>query len=372
MTSTPPEARSARPRSSWRIFAPTAAFAVLVAVYSVYWYMAAGRMRATIEEFAASPAGNVAVAWNSLSISGYPYRFEASFAAPSIRAPLAPEAWEWSAAGLEADFLPYNFRHVVLKIDGEQVLKYRDVGGIAPRHHIWHIASRGSWASYVAIKDAPIGRIAIDIDDLVARHDGDGRADKLRIAADRLQLHAQPAEPDNGASAAANRPELANYDVALQGNDVTVGNAEASAVLGDRIALFGAQMRLKNLPRSVHASAVEISRQWLAEGGKLAVSDLAIKWGPLDLWAQGEVTLDAGMRPEGRFDAAIADYSKLIGALVKARVVSERDGRLALVGMGLVAQLQNDKSGRVHVPVIMKDGKLFLGPMMIARLEPLF
>lgn len=353
MTSTPPEANVAR-RSSRRIFWPTAALAVGVAIYSGYWYVVAGKVRAAIEGFAAAPAGSVAVDWRDLSISGYPYRIAATFAAPVLRAPGAPEAWEWSAPSVEADLLPHDLRHVVLKVEGEQILKYRDAAG----SHVISATSKGTWASYVEVPGAPVGRIAVDIDDLVAGRDG-GAGASARFAAGRLQLHAQPA----GA---------ASYDVALQGDDVNASHFTAASALGPAIALVSAQMRLKDLPRSAHASFVEVSRGWLAEGGVLAVSDLAVKWGPLDLRARGELTLDAERRPQGRFDAAFADYDALIEALAKAKVVRERDAELALAGLGLVARLQNDEEGRVHVPVLMNDGKLFLGPLLVARLDPLF
>lgn len=353
MTSAPPEADAGR-RSSWRIFWPTVALAAGVVLYSGYWWVVAGKVREAIEGFAAAPAGNLAVGWRDLSISGYPYRVAATFAAPVVRAPSAPEAWEWSAPSVEADLLPHDLSHVVLKVEGGQILKYRDVDG----HHAVSLTSKGTWASYVEVPGAPMGRIAVDIDDLVARRDG-GVGASDRFAAGRLQLHTQPA----GA---------ASVDVALQGDDVDAGHFAAAPVLGPAITLISAQMRFRALPRNTHASAVELARGWLAEGGALAVSDLAVKWGPLDLRAQGELTLDAERRPQGRFDAAFADYEDLVAALVKAKAVRERDAALALAGLGLVAQLQNDEEGRVHVPVLMNDGKLFLGPLMVARLEPIF
>jgi hypothetical protein len=363
MTTTPPEA--GRAPSRWRIFGPTLVLMVGVAVYSAYWYVVAGKVRTAIEDFAATPADNIVTSWSGLSISGYPYRIEAGFDAPSIRAPLAPEAWEWSAGRLSADFLPYNLRHVVLKIDGEQLLKYRDVSGAVPRSHVLRANAEGTWASYVDLPGAPFGRLAIDIDNVVAIRDGDRKAG--RFAAKRLQLHTQPAE-----TGAPPSPTAASYDVAIQADEVTAAPGDATRVLGDRIDLVAAQARVGNMPKSPRASLVEIGRQWLAEGGTLAVSDLAIKWGPLDLWAEGQLTLDARHRPEGRFDAAFANYQGLIEALRQAKIISDKDARLAVVGLGLFAQLQGDKSGRVHVPVVMKDGKLFLGPLVVSRLDPLF
>jgi hypothetical protein len=378
MTDTPTPAPAAKPRTPWRIFVPAIGVGIALGLYSTYWYVVAEKTRGFFESFAASAhPGDIAVGWNDLSISGYPYRAAVTPTAPAATAPQAPEDWSWQAESLEADFLPYNLRHVVLKVDGEQVLQYRDVSGPHPRRHVVQATAAGTWASYVDMKDAPFGRLAIDIDNLVAvRDDGitdRGRKSGERFAAGRLQLHMRPSEE---AAPVAATPVLVsdagNYDLALQGNDMAIDRADAMPVLGSEIDLIAVQARLRNVPRNKSASLVELSRGWLQRGGSLAVSDLRIKWGPLDMWAQGELTLDDQARPKGNFDAEITDYAGLLAALVKAHVVDERDAKLALVGMGLIAQLQGTPEGRLRVPVVMNEGKLYLGPLMVAKLEPVY
>ncbi|MGB3811169.1 MAG: DUF2125 domain-containing protein [Parvibaculum sp.] len=378
MTDTPPSALAAKPRTPWRIFLPAIAIGITFGIYSTYWYVVTEKLRGSIEAFAekAHP-GDIAVGWNELSMSGFPYRIAASFVAPVATAPQAPEDWSWQAESLEADFLPYNLRHVVLKIGGEQVLQYRDVSGPKPRRHTIRANAEGTWASYVDVKNAPFGRLAIDIDNLVALRDEDGaargRQSGERLAAKRLQLHIRPSEdtaPDGKAAVLAT--DAGSYDFALQGDDMEIEQAAAMPVLGSQISLFAVQARLRNVPANRRASLVELSRDWLQQGGTLAVSDLRIKWGPLDLWAQGELTLDDQARPKGNFDAEFVDYAGLLAALVKAKVVSERDAKLALVGLGLVAQLQGNGEGRLRVPVIMNEGKLYLGPLVVAKLDPVY
>lgn len=368
MTTTPPEAAKLAPRSRWRIFGPTLALVVLAAVWSVYWYVMAGKTRDFLEAFATSHhTGNITVGWGELAISGYPYRIEATFTAPGIAAPLAPEAWSWSAPSLEADFLPYSLRHVVLKVDGEQVLQYRDDARNGGRAHVVRATAEGTWASYVDVPGAPFGRLAIDINNVVAQKDGDLPNTGERFAAGRLQLHTRPSEETKGADAVP----VASYDVALQGNDMAIDAADAPRVLGSEIELFAAQARLKNAMPTPNASPAEFARAWATRGGVLTISDMQVKWGPLDMWAQGELSLDAQARPQGRFEAAIADYAGLLKALVDAGVVSERDARIAQVGLGLVAQFQGDQAGRVRVPVVVTEGKVFLGPVLVARLQPI-
>ena len=91
MTSTPSEAPLRKPASRARIFLPAISLAILAAIYSVYWYVMAGKTRDFLEGFASQhQSGDVAVNWSGLEISGYPYRVEANFTAPAISAPNTP------------------------------------------------------------------------------------------------------------------------------------------------------------------------------------------------------------------------------------------------------------------------------------------
>ena len=375
----PPAPNSTKkPRPPLRVFLPVIGVAVILAIYTAYWFIAADKLRKGITDFVAeAKADSMAFAWNDLSISGYPYRIELSFTKPVAAAPKTPENWSWSANSLEVDFLPYNLRHLVLKVDGDQELHYSDVGN-HPRHHIIRARAEGTWASYVALKNEPFGRVAVDVKALKATRDAKEienitGADIEYLNAGRLQLHMQPATTTGSALMPVSLPATTgNYDIAFQGDDISLSPNNTTRVLGNHVEVITAQARLRKVPRGRSASLVELSRDWLANGGRLSVSDLRIKWGALDLWAQGELTLDAQARPKGRFDAEITDYAGLLAALVKAGVIREKDARLANAGMGLVAQLQGKSDGRISVPVVMNDGKLFLGPLFITRLDPVY
>lgn len=376
MTHTPPEATAKKPRPPLRVFLPMIAVGVTFALYSLYWFIVADKLRTSFEAFAKTAhPGGVAVGWTDLEISGYPYRIAATLSAPVATAPQAPEDWSWQAESLEADFLPYNLRHVVLKIGGEQLFTYRDVSGPAPKNHTLRAtAAGGTWASYVDVPGLPVGRLAIDIGNLVAELDGAPQsAPSERFAAGRLQLHLRPAEETVKTGEAPILASLAgSYDLALQGDDMAFDRADALPVLGSKIGLIAVQARLRNVPRSEHASFVEFSRNWLQRGGTLAISDLVVKWGPLDMWAQGELTLDAEARPKGTFQAEVANYPALLDALVKAGLVKARDAQLAKVGLGLFSELQGTGENRIRVPIAMTDGKLYLGPLFVSKLDPVY
>ncbi|MGB6085995.1 DUF2125 domain-containing protein, partial [Parvibaculum sp.] len=186
------------------------------------------------------------------------------------------------------------------------------------------------------------------------------------LTARRLQLHARPSLNDI--------EELipASYDMAVQAENVVMERTVPLPVLGGNIELLMAQTRLRNLPETRHASIVELLRAWQAAGGTLAISDLIVKWGPLDLTASGELSLDARNRLAGRLDARVSDFEKLVETMVREGVVKEEEARIALAGLVLISQFQGRRSNEVQLPIIFREGRLFLGPLAVAELRPIY
>ena len=132
------------------------------------------------------------------------------------------------------------------------------------------------------------------------------------------------------------------------------------------------QARLRDVPGTRHLSAIELLNAWRDTGGTLSISDLIVKWGPLDLTASGKLSLDAQNRPEGRLDARVTDFKNLVDAMAQEGIVKEDEARIALAGLVLVSQFQGNRSGDVLVPVIMDKGRIYLGPLAIGNLTPLY
>lgn len=358
----PPPERKKR----WGIFLPTIGFLLLVAAYTVYWFIVAGEVRKGVEAFAARGEQGLEVSWGTFAVNGYPYRIEAGFTSPAARAPGAPEAWEWRGEAAEFALLPYNLRHVIVNLRGLHILSYRDLTAAPPVRNEARATASAAWGSYVDVEGAPFGRLAIDIEELDARHRRGATNTDDALTAKRFQLHTRPAEDDvTGAIPGS-------YDVAVQADGILLEGAQKMPALGQAVEKVAAQARLRDLPETRHVSLVELLREWQATGGTLSISDLIVKWGPLDLTAFGELKLDAGHRLEGQFDAKVTDFEGLLDAMVRDGLVDERDARVALAGLVLVSQFQGNRTDEVRVPVIMREGQLYLGPLAVAKLEPLY
>lgn len=360
------EATARKSGTHWGIVLPAVALGALVVLYTVYWFAVADEVRKSVEAFSARGEEGLVTGWKDFSVGGYPYRIEAGFEIPTASAPDAPEAWEWRGERAAVALLPYNLRHAVLTLGGEQVLRYHDVRTATHTNNELRAKAGTARASYVDLPESPFGRLAIDIENLDAIHIQGTAGLEDSIAAKRLQLHTRPATDETGS------PITASYDIAIQADGVAVDSSEVVPVLGNGMDLLLIQARLRDLPGTRHVSAVELLQAWRANGGTLALSDLIVKWGPLDLTASGELALDAQNRLEGQLDARVADFEGLLDAMVRDGVVKEDEARIALAGLVLVSQFQGNRSDEVRVPVIMQEGRLFLGPLAIAKLEPLY
>lgn len=355
-----------RPRR-WHIFVPTIAIVVLVAIYAVYWSAVSREVRAALEDFRISPQHGLIAGWGDLTVGGFPYRIEARFAAPALSAPTTPEAWAWKGEAAEVALLPHNLRHVIVNLRGKQELRYRDLSTARSSENILHTTAEGAWGSYVDMPGAPFGRLAVDVENVEARHRRGANGIDDRIDAKRLQLHLRPAPADT-----ATDTHTAHYDIAVQGDGISLGLAQPVPILGMDIRRLMAQARARNLPNVERLSAVELLERWQAAGGALAISDLIVQWGPLDMMASGELTLDAANRLQGRLDAEIADFEGLLAAMARDGLVREREARIALAGLIMVSQFQGSEPGRVRLPITMNEGRLYLGPLPVAELLPLY
>lgn len=350
----------------WGIAGPALALIALVALYTVYWLSVTGEIRKQVEAFAAQPQQGLVADWDEFSMRGYPYRIEAAFTQPAASAPDAPEAWEWRSERASIALLPYNLRHAVLTLGREHLVRYREPLRAGFSQNEIRATAGKAQASYVELKDMPFGRLAIDVNDLDAQHirGASGKSDRAKLT--RLQLHTRPSVND--------RDDLipAAYDFALRAEGVTVESEHRVPVLGNDVSHLLMQARLRDVPATRHVSAIELLDAWRDTGGTLAISDLIVKWGPLDLTASGELSLDVQNRPQGRLDARVTDFKSLVDAMAQEGIVKEDEARIALAGLTLVSQFQGNRSDEVLVPVIMDKGRLYLGPLAVGRLAPLY
>lgn len=349
----------------WSLILPFILLALGAVTYSIWWFTVIDRVEAAISKWQAEQATNgISVSWDSLETGGYPYRIRVDVAGGRINAPDAPRAWTWEADSLSAQTLAYKLNHVIVDIPGSQRVHYSEQREGAEQKFTLNLTSDVFWASFID-ESAEEQRLSADIQNLSvtrARQTDEGSVLAGGAAAGRLQLHGRPSPDITGTA----------FDIALKGQDISWVDLGDATWAGSDIAHLEAQTRITDLPENFPEALATLLPDAAANGTKLAVSEFALEWGPIEMTGQGEVSLDSLGRPEGRFRTSVGNLDGLIDALVNAGIVSQQSARLAFAGMVALSSMQGEERGRVRLPVAMKDGVLFLGPIAAARLEPVY
>ncbi len=115
----------------------------------------------------------------------------------------------------------------------------------------------------------------------------------------------------------------------------------------------------------------QIAEAWAHAGGRLMVDHAALRWGPLDARGAGSGGLDAALQPFASGTLHLSGYAEAIDALARAGTIGRNDARVANTLLGLMARPVADGPATVDVPLTLQDGRLSMGLVPLARLQPL-
>lgn len=355
---------------SWGIYLPTIALVLFVGLYWLFWNHMAGVLQTRVEDFRKNGDGTGLVSeWESFNVSGFPYRMQGLFVKPQLSDPETPSNWRWAGEKLTVALLPYNLKHIILLPEGEQTLHYFSGAGTASRQHTLRLTTGNARASYVVVPGS-FGRIAVELeklrlsDGLTELEDESGAAPLMGLDADRAQFNLQPAsEPDSAPGDA---------DVALQLENARFDFLSDNPIFDSPLDFVGVEGQVRNFPIQPETDIQGVIRQWAEAGGSVEINALSVKWGTLDAMATGQLHLDTLHRPEGVLDAEFINPEAFVKTLVEKGVVLRQNASFALAGIQAISKFQGATDGRVKLPVIFKDGKLYLGPLKVSTIDPLY
>lgn len=330
-----------------RYVALVVAVIVAAAAWTGYWYLAAGRLRTGIADWAAAQTANgVEVSYSSIAISGYPFRLHVDIGAPRLAWRQQPGAPEWQTASLTGIAQPWDLRHLLIDLSGRHEVRYQQ-GGTA---HL-AVADIGlGQSSYVGDGRGKLQRLSVDLHQVALSIDN-----KPIGKAARAQLHTRPSQRPGAA---------ADIAVSVDGVDVS---KPADLPLGQHIDVVELQFTLVgDIP---HGDPQVSIAHWRDDGGIVEVEKLRLDWGKVQADADGTLALDNEMRPLGALTARVRGHGALVDAAVASGQMSPADSKTAKAVLGVLAAAGG---GVLSVPVDLQDGTAFLGPVAVARLRPLF
>ncbi len=331
------------------VFAPFAVGLVLLAAYTAYWVYAAGEIRKTLEtSIGAHEADGYQIDYERLSVRGWPLRFDVRALEPVIQAPLSEGGWRFAAPEIAGGALPYDLNHWIVAARSPAMLETR-IQGERARYRL----------------EAETARISVSAED--------GVTNRLGAEMDALTVTTLEGPP-----ALVEQLEGLRLTGGVGADDAMTLRLQASAVRfapnvlepGVRDA-FGAEADLFRLDAALsNWSALAADGDaglWARRGGRLVVRGAQLVWGPARLEGDGDLTLDAQARPDGRLSVTVSDPEALVDALVAGRLISADQGE----ALRLAALMAPRRDGGVALPFRLQNGGVFLGPARLADAPPL-
>jgi hypothetical protein len=299
---------AARP---WRMLLPLAVVLALALAWSSYWAFAFRTARTEIAaQRQAWAVEGRQLACAAESWGGYPFRIEFTCERPALVMPGAG----LRAARLRAVAMAYDPWHVLLLVDGPTQL---DRGSAAPLdlEHGTAIASlRFAAAGATPAVSVQLPRLAV----------------KGWYTADDVTIHTRP---------------------------------EADGATGLAVAATGSNYQPAGRPPLVVADARLQGR--VTPDGLLRVDAIALQEGPVLFKGDGEVGLDDAHRLSGRLATETNDFEGLMSLLEPHLVMTPEQFAGLKTMLGLLA-----RTGKVNI--VARDGDLYVGPVRVAPLPPLY
>jgi hypothetical protein len=307
-----------------------------------WWWNASMRDRAVNQWLADRRADGWIAEAGDVGVRGYPSRVDTIVTGLALADPEA--GWSWHADELQVLSLSYKPHHVIAVLPGAQVFStpYETITATSDR-------LRGS----VIFRPTP----RLELDHMTFEIEG------MRIGG------------DTGWSAGIGKAILATR----QAEDGTpfahdfAFNAERLALPEEVVSGWGAT---GVLPAEIGPIAIDATlafdRPWdrpAIEGENPVLQDVAIRelsltWGKLDLRGRGELAVDADGFAEGRLDLRARNWQAMLDLAESSGALDPGIAGAARAGLELIARLAGTGDA-LNVPLDFEDGSARLGPIVI-------
>jgi len=327
-----------------RFLIPFIGVILLVVAYTAYWLYAQGQIRQSVTAWIElQRQSGYEIEHAPVRVGGYPFRFEVRIADATVSTPDTVEGWTLEGGRTVAVAMPYDFNHWIVEIHDPMTVNF-DNGGA------YRLATE---ATRFSIRSGRGGtqRLAVEIDDLGVETLSGPQAAIERVG--HLRLISELTGEDT-------------LDTQLAAGGITIGDVALDEALLEEL---GTEIGLVRLEISVtHWSDLARDARtdmWREAEGRVEISESGIDWGSIAFQAEGSLTVDAAGYPDGRVSLFVLDPEALADVLVASGTVrGENENALRLL-----AQSAPRSERGTAVPLTLRRGGVFLGPVRIAELE---
>lgn len=298
-----------------------------------YWFAGARALeRGTEAWFADAARQGLMAERESLSVSGFPNRFDLTVTAPQIADPA--RGYGWQAPFMQVFSLTYKPWHVIAALPDGQVITT-------------------PFGSFTLGSSRLQGSLVVQPSTTLALQ-------RLAVVGETLLLSA-----GQGWAIGAEEARFATRAVGDDGTVHEVGldvlNLAPDATLRARLpdlpgmveALRLSAVATLDAPLDRHAAT---TRPGLT---RLEVKEALLRWGDISLFASGEVTADAAGLAEGRITLRLQNWRKAVQMAVAVGAISTEMAPTYLRALELLSA----QSDTAELPLTFRDGRMSFGPL---------
>jgi hypothetical protein len=345
-----------------RIFIPIALIAVLLAGYTWWWQQVADSVRVSAGAFQLDQhALGRETLWDSVDVSGFPYRVEAQFKRPRITAPDRGIAWDGKSVVLSIQ--PLKPHHIALNFVGQQHVLYVKDGRLIDAN----VDASKALVNIVAGSNGAES-MRLDVEGLSGQGEVNDKHIELVVQNAGASLDVEESDPDATTAPIAVTASLKN--IALRG--------DLSLPFGPTIALVDLKAHLRYPSLAPEDGSIPSPlAAWRATNTPIEIDSFNLDWGGVTLEARGDLKLDAQTRPEGRLHLKIGNHRRLVEVLIAEGWISAEAQPNIDGALNTLAFMSGDPERRIDVTVRFNGGSAYLElfglvPIRLGPVSPLF
>ncbi len=111
--------------------------------------------------------------------------------------------------------------------------------------------------------------------------------------------------------------------------------------------------------------------EWRDRGGIVEVRSLKLIWPPINIEAEGTLTLDKSMYPLGSFSSRVVGYQNVLSYMIELGWVKKKKAAAALFIFDLFSVPDATGTKRLTIPITLQNKTLSIGPAPLLKLRPL-
>ncbi|MBL4750510.1 MAG: DUF2125 domain-containing protein [Amylibacter sp.] len=330
---------------------------LLAGGYVWWWFQVADNMELLADNWRQQRlAEGYEIAHDPLVISGFPYRVKIDAENLSVANPTHFQQPTLEITSFWAVVQPWQINHVIFGIDGATRIIWQDKGEAKSVD----LAAASSLGSATFNRQGRLQTVAVDIEALQAAPSW-----RPPVTAKRVQIHGRPSPLAQGEDEDAPRDQ----QIALHISQMIIDGME-DFPLGKRIEEFALSSQLHGTIKKLPSRAT--LTDWRDKGGFLDITSLKVTWGHGEMEGSGRLSLDNSYFPAGKFDSRISGYVDILQALVSTGKINQNTAKTVSFGLDMLAKEKSDGRKYIALPIVAEDGGLYLGPIFLMRLSPLF